>query len=524
MRIKVLTSRLLLLLFLVLGAACSGQPGGGGVEPRSVKQGNIEEEQQYPSPEIGAQETDALPSPAAPAVQDFYPDPYPATSVPGQSAEPQRVPNPADESQPVDQVAERTPVVLLQEDFSSGRLGPGWETAWGEWEVANGRLTPLDSLSNAIIYVGDPQWRDYTIRVRLEPQTDVYGGSVVLRAQDHENKLKAVFVKSDATQVTGWALVKDQSLEAIEDSFIEMDLSRPPYILTVVALGDYYALYVGPELVFEFRDPTFQSGRIGLESWRDGDDPPEPHLTTFDDLIIYEGDARAALGLQPSQSEIAQGVAAPIAQPPQVHASDAEFTGKMGSFQYAVSDVTFGMQGGELSSRGTFAMVTNTGTTNPYSLMLEMQLFDAQGNMVGSGTGQVLYIPSGATVPVAFSFENGRPPFSTYSIRAMNEGITPFFEPVRAVVEPVGLQQAPCDTYIITNMDTKVATEMFVSQQYFDDEGRMIDLRTGRHAVIEPGASETGDCIHQLPNTLLTVVAYHDPVNPRLEISEPPGD
>ncbi|MFN2136271.1 MAG: hypothetical protein ACK2UK_09970, partial [Candidatus Promineifilaceae bacterium] len=458
MRIKIL-KRLLLLTLLILGAACSSRAGEPEAVTQHVRSGTIESEP-YPDREAGSQEAVARPSPAAPTVKDA--DPYPATSRPEQNVESQRAVNPANGSQPADLADRGAPVVLLHEDFSGGRLGPEWEAASGEWVVANGRLTPVDALSSATIYVGDSQWRDYTISVRLEPQTDNYGGSIVLRAQDDQNKLKALFVKSDVTQNTGWWLIKEQSLETIEDSFVTMDLSQPPYTFTVVALGDYYALYVGPELVFEFRNPAFQSGRIGLESWRDGDDPPEPNLTAFDDLIVYEGDARAALGLQPSQSEITQGVATPTAQPPQVNVSDAEFTGNIGSFQYAVSDVTFAAERGELSSLGTFAMVTNMGITNPYTPMLEMQLFDAQGNLVGSGTGQILYIPSGATVPVAFWFEDGRPPFASYSIRGIDEGLVQYFEPVMAEVVPVGFQQAPCTTYTITNTDTKVATEVIL--------------------------------------------------------------
>jgi hypothetical protein len=514
MRREVLYWRLLLLLCLVLGAACSGQPGGGEMQPQSAGQDAVAEEQS-PAREMESQETVALAPPAAPARQDAYP--YPAANAPGQNSEGGPTPNPANESPGVDQAAGRSPVVLLQEDFSGGDLGPGWEVASGEWEVADGRLTPVDSLSDATIYIGDPQWRDYTVRVTLEPTTDNYGGSVVLRAQDDENKLKAVFVKSDVSQVAGWWLVRDRSLEPVEDSFIEMDLSRPPYTLTVVALGDYYALYVGSERVFEFRDPTFRSGRIGLESWRDGDDPPEPQLTTFDDLVIYEGDAREALGLPASQIERAQEEDTAIAQPPPVDVSDAEFTGSIGSFQYAVSDVTFGTQRGELSSLGTLAMVTNTGTTNPYLSELEMQLFDAQGAIIATGTGHIHYIPAGATVPIWFVFEGDRPPFSSYAIRGIDEGLVQYFEPVQIIVDPAGLQQATCTTYTVTNTDAKVATEVFVSQQTFDDEGRMIHLAVTIHQVVEPGASETGRCFHELPNAILTAVAYYDPVNPRLD-------
>ncbi|MFN2135244.1 MAG: hypothetical protein ACK2UK_04775, partial [Candidatus Promineifilaceae bacterium] len=53
--------------------------------------------------------------------------------------------------------------------------------------------------------------------------------------------------------------------------------------------------------------------------------------------------------------------------------------------------------------------------------------------------------------------------------------------------------------------------------RYFNDEGKMIDLKSSLHRVVEPGTSETGKCFHDLPNTILTVVAYQDPVNPRLD-------
>ncbi len=63
----------------------------------------------------------------------------------------------------------------------------GWQTTGGKWEATEKAISPADGDSESWAMTGDPNWTDYTIRLKARKQSGREGFIVLFHAKDGEN-------------------------------------------------------------------------------------------------------------------------------------------------------------------------------------------------------------------------------------------------------------------------------------------------------------------------------------------------
>ncbi|MCW3097199.1 MAG: alpha-L-arabinofuranosidase domain protein [Chthonomonadaceae bacterium] len=74
---------------------------------------------------------------------------------------------------------------LYQNDFTVG--ASDWKSAGGAWKVQTGVMHQTSTAENCRTYVGDPQWTDYTYRVKARKVSGREGFLILFHVQDTDN-------------------------------------------------------------------------------------------------------------------------------------------------------------------------------------------------------------------------------------------------------------------------------------------------------------------------------------------------
>jgi alpha-L-arabinofuranosidase len=76
---------------------------------------------------------------------------------------------------------------LYQNDFTTGAAD--WKSSGGAWRVQTGVMSQTSDAENVRTFVGDPQWTDYTYRVKARKLRGREGFLILFHVQDTENYL-----------------------------------------------------------------------------------------------------------------------------------------------------------------------------------------------------------------------------------------------------------------------------------------------------------------------------------------------
>jgi len=161
-----------------------------------------------------------------------------------------------------------TPIMNLPyQDTFDLRLDPKWQPMIGVWRVVDGKLTIDPGSGAGQIFIGDPQWSNYTVEVDAWMDDWYYPVHIIVRAEDdgymafkisihgtdlllYSNGEKRVIAHSD----TGLRVVPGAG--RYDTSFhIQIDVNE-----------DIYTAYVNGMKTLQVQDGARSQGRIGLES------------------------------------------------------------------------------------------------------------------------------------------------------------------------------------------------------------------------------------------------------------------
>lgn len=159
------------------------------------------------------------------------------------------------------------------------------------WYLDNGYLYQssdigdgsVATLEGTLAVVGDPLWTDYTLSVRARSfDDDVFG--VLFRWRDAANGYRFTWDRERPGRML-WKKVAGVWSVLAQDA-VPYEQHRW-YDVQIVAVGARLRVFVDSALVFDVQDTAHPRGAVGLATWSN-------QVTSFDDLIVRQGDALAA--------------------------------------------------------------------------------------------------------------------------------------------------------------------------------------------------------------------------------------
>lgn len=141
------------------------------------------------------------------------------------------------------------------------RMRPEWEQILGSWRAVNGRLTAdLGSNEWAITQVGDENWKNYIIDIKIEPDIDMRAVRVIFRANENGyiafqmdfGDYKFIISKHGEEKVIAIKNDRNRVYDYINNS------------IRIVVKDDIYTAYINGTQQLQVQDSTFLNGKIGL--------------------------------------------------------------------------------------------------------------------------------------------------------------------------------------------------------------------------------------------------------------------
>ena len=192
------------------------------------------------------------------------------TSVPPTSAVAES--DPALQELPLDQsntptLVSPTPTidttVLFFDDFNDG-IKQDWVEDYGEWRMVNGNLVSVNYVDEtARIFVGNPDWTDYTINIETGSFTSnfIKGNAVAILARVQDSSNYVWFLVNYSGVICG---IKRDGIDTTFSSFRDSGIYEGDHRALVSAEGNKYTFLINDEQICEFEDNTFLKGNVGL--------------------------------------------------------------------------------------------------------------------------------------------------------------------------------------------------------------------------------------------------------------------
>ena len=178
-----------------------------------------------------------------------------------------------------------TPIMNLPyQDTFDLRLDPKWQPMIGVWRVVDGKLTIDPGSGAGQIFIGDPQWSNYTVEVDAWMEDWVKPVHIIVRAEDDGYMAFQISIKG-----TDLYLYSDGESRVIAHSDIGMyDVPGDgrygkSFHIQIDVNEDIYTAYVNGIQTLQVQDGTRSQGRIGL-----GHDIPIFRDVWFDNFEINE--------------------------------------------------------------------------------------------------------------------------------------------------------------------------------------------------------------------------------------------
>jgi len=179
----------------------------------------------------------------------------------------------------------------LKDDFSDGDFDGWMQSGRGHWRVENKELV-FDNLDYpSVLFVGEPDWRDYTISVRAKlithQPTNCCGEGIMLAARGKSVSNAYLFLlgtwQQTGKQVLGCYTQGNVAPNSMKTNPFQWEMSSW-YDLRLTVHGDKCVFYVDNKRVLTYEDKTYELGRVGIGG--------AFNTTTihFDDVIISGDD------------------------------------------------------------------------------------------------------------------------------------------------------------------------------------------------------------------------------------------
>lgn len=158
----------------------------------------------------------------------------------------------------------------LTDDFSDWNMDEWTQEGYGVWHIDNGELV-LESGSLGFA-IGEPTWENYTVSVKLKiaehRPTDgvVQGAGFLLRYVNQSNRY--VFCLGTLSQSpkqvqTYYIKAPSTFVQHFVSKLFEWELNTW-YDLKSIVEGNIFKHYVNGELILEYADNMFPTGRVGI--------------------------------------------------------------------------------------------------------------------------------------------------------------------------------------------------------------------------------------------------------------------
>ena len=158
----------------------------------------------------------------------------------------------------------------LVDDFSDGDLDGWTQSGAGNWRVENEELIFEDLNDASVLFVGEADWQDYTIGVKAKivkhQASNCCGEAIVLAARGNTKFTCYQFLMGTWQQAGKRAVAfrtQGLNLNNFRSKAFTWDMDTW-YHLRLTADGDTFQFYVDNELVLEYQDSTYDTGKAGI--------------------------------------------------------------------------------------------------------------------------------------------------------------------------------------------------------------------------------------------------------------------
>jgi hypothetical protein len=184
-------------------------------------------------------------------------------------------------------ISTSTPSVTLPfaDNFDSGaRLE--WKQFGGKWIMTNGEITlgNVNGLKKSVILVGDKNWSDYTVSIKINHHGVQENYSyVIVRAQDERNFIALKFVHYRVLEHSAiWYIVQDGNWTKVPNTYYaDWPLDRQIEVKVVVK-GDIIMSYVDGNQTSLFSGLPYTNGIVGFGA----ETVVSDQTVTFDDFLV----------------------------------------------------------------------------------------------------------------------------------------------------------------------------------------------------------------------------------------------
>ena len=163
--------------------------------------------------------------------------------------------------------ATRTPTItktptrdpLLFADNFDGGLSPDWRVISGQWRVVNGEIsTPLDHDTASYLLVGEPDWHNYSVELKVYYRARCHWVlGVLVAAKDTDN---AIVWESAPCSGSTLSIRKNGKQSVLVAGGGVRDGSR----LRLDVKDGFYFGYIDGRQVFSVNDDTYGAGLVGF--------------------------------------------------------------------------------------------------------------------------------------------------------------------------------------------------------------------------------------------------------------------
>jgi len=286
--------------------------------------------------------------------------------------------------------------ILLSDDFNDGNFN-GWVVknlgkTKSSWKVSVvGDLNQKSSTSTTLVYEQGTYWKDYQTDVDLRSNDKVAIG-VMFRVQDAKNYYRFIWNNKDGTrrlQRIQNGVVTDLASDKVKFT------KGQTYKVSLIAFGQYLAVDIGGQRIFNVMDGTFGSGTIALYS--SGSNPG----SLFDNVVVTNLKG----------ADLAPVVTSVTATPTKV-TDDGSKKVHLNVAAYDPDEDILTYQWTVQSGQGTFSDATNADTdftpgdvTQTETMTLKVEISD--GSSTVTRTVEVKVYDADATILLSDDFNDG---------------------------------------------------------------------------------------------------------------------
>jgi len=170
----------------------------------------------------------------------------------------------------------------LRDDFNDGNMD-GWDTTsmvtGGTWKLENGELVITSKNGVVTLFIGEDNWKDYTVSVKAKIVTNhvrasatgiLEGIGVIIRDfgnyPQHECYLLPILNFSDYKGMAAYYTPSGITGMWIADKPFQLDLDKW-YDIKAIVEGNQFRFSINDEFIIEFNHSAVPKGKIGISAF-----------------------------------------------------------------------------------------------------------------------------------------------------------------------------------------------------------------------------------------------------------------